>query len=231
MTREGIGIQEGFAKRTTTPVKQRKSGQVYREIDDFDLPLIDPDFLITERDPKNLHRFTRGLLNQLRKPSRSYSIEMVKAATVWLVGAYVDAKVPLAPEMYPLIAGVVKWQRPASTFRKVQRINEEAYWAAVRFEASKPADPKGKAPSAASLYSVAKHVLELKGVGFQLQGTRKPRNLDVEPGPEAAQKSAEATIRGWRKIEHYRQNVRLQQNFKGNFNKIRTAISRGGVKT
>ena len=85
-------------------------------------------------------------------------------------GAYVDAQVPLAPEMSALIAGVVKWQRQASTFRKVQETNEEAYWAAIRFEASKPADPKGKAPSAASLYSVAKHVLEPEGAGIPAAG-------------------------------------------------------------
>jgi hypothetical protein len=156
---------------------------------------------------------------------------MVKAATVWLVGAYVDAQVPLAPEMSALIAGVVKWQREASTFRKVQAINEEAYWAAIRFEASKPPDPKGKAPSAASLYSVAKHVLEPKGAGLPRQGTRIPRNIDSEPDPNTAQKSAEATIRGWCKITHYRQNVRLQRNSIGYFNNIRTSTSRGGVKT
>jgi hypothetical protein len=78
---------------------------------------------------------------------------MVKAATVWLVGAYVDARVPLAPEMDALIAGVVKWNRRASGFRKVQEKNESAYWAAIRFEATKPADPNGKAPSGNALSS------------------------------------------------------------------------------
>jgi hypothetical protein len=149
---------------------------------------------------------------------------MVKAATVWLVGAYVDAQIPLAPEMSALIAGVVKWQRQASTFRKVQAINEEGYWAAIRFEASKPPDPKGKAPSVASLYSVAKHVLQLKDAGFPRQGTRIPKNIDEEPDPNMPQKSAEATIRGWRKIEHYRQNVRLQRNSV-------SILIQGGVKT
>ena len=162
-------------------MKQRKSGQVNRSretpTEDFYLPMVDPDFLIIERDPDKLHAFARGLLNRLRKPSRRYPFETVKAATVWLVGAYVDAQVPLAPEMSELIAGAVKWKRRASTFRKVQETNEEAYWAAIRFEASKPADPKGKAPSTASLYSVAKHVLELEGAGFPQQGTRIPLSL------------------------------------------------------
>jgi hypothetical protein len=157
--------------------------------------MVDPDFLIEESDPRKLRMFARGLLNRLRKPSRSYPFETVKAATVWLIGAYVDAQVPLAPEIYPLIAGVVKWNRRASTFRKVQEINEPAYWAAVRFEASEPADPKGNAPSAASLYSVAKHVLGLNGAGLPLQGTRKPKNIDSLPDPSWTQKSAEATIR------------------------------------
>ena len=174
------------------------------------LPLVDPDYLIIERDPDKLRAYARGLLYQLRNPSRSYSLEMVKAATVWLVGAYVDARVPLAPEMDALIAGVVKWNPRASAFRKVQEKNENAYWAAIRFEATKPADPNGKAPSAASFYAVAKHVRE--GVGFPQQRTRRPRNKDSEPGPDAAQKTAEATIKGWRKLEHYRQNVLLYRN-------------------
>jgi hypothetical protein len=227
-------MQKGFPKKTTLPVKQRKSGQAHRARDttteDFYLPMVDPDFLIIESDPDKLHAFARGLLNRLRKPSRSYSFEMVKAATVWLVGAYVEAQIPLAPEMSALIAGVVKWQRRASTFRKVQETNEEAYWAAIRFEASKPPHPKGKAPSAASLYSVAKHVLELEGTGLPQQGTRIPRNIDSEPDPNTAQKSAEATIRGWRKIDHYRQNVRLQRDFIGYFKNIPTSHSNRGVK-
>ena len=225
-------MQKDFPKRTVLPTKRRKSGRLHRArettTEDSSLPIVDPDFLIIESDPDKLHMFARGLLNRLRNPSPSYSFEMVKAATVWLVGAYVDAQIPLAPEMSALIAGVVKWQRRASTFRKVQAINEEGYWAAIRFEASKPPDRRGKAPSAASLYSVAKYVLQLKDAGFPQQGTRIPKNIDDEPDPNIPQKSAEATIRGWRKIEHYRQNVRLQRNSVSNFNEIEI---QGRVKT
>jgi hypothetical protein len=227
-------MQKGFPKKQTLPLKQRKSGQVNRSrettTEDFYLPMVDPDFLIIERDPDKLHAFARGLLSRLRKPSRSYPFETVKAATVWLVGAYVDAQVPLAPEMSELISGVVKWKRRASTSRKVQEINEDAYWAAIRFEASKPADPKRKAPSAASLYSVAKHVLELEGAGFPQQGTRRRRIKDEVPDARWPQKSAEATIRGWRTIDHYRQNVRLQRDSVGYFKNIPTSDSTRGVK-
>jgi hypothetical protein len=173
------------------------------------LPVIDPDHLIIQRDPETLHAYARGLLNQLRNPSRDYSLEMVKAATVWLVGAYVEARVPLAREMHELIAGVVKWKPGASTSRHVQEKNEDAYWTAIRFEAKHPADPNGKAPSAATLYAVAKHVLT--EVGFPQQGTRKRRSNDSEPESNAPQKSAEATIRDWRKYPHYRQNVLFQR--------------------
>jgi hypothetical protein len=121
-------MQKRFPKKQTLPLKQPKSGQVHRArettTEDFYLPMVDPDFLIIERGPDKLHAFARGLLSRLRKPSRSYPFETVKAATVWLVGAYVDAQVPLAPEMSELIAGVVKWKRRASTFRKVQEAIE-----------------------------------------------------------------------------------------------------------
>jgi hypothetical protein len=146
----------------------------------------------------------------MRNPSPSYSLEMAKAATVWLVGAYIDARVPLAPEMLGLVAGVVKGKPSASSFRKVQEKNEIAYWAAIRFEAGQPADPNGEAPSAATLYAVAKHVRE--GVGFPQQGTRRRRSEDSGLTLDAAQKSAEATIRGWRKLPHYWQNVLFQRD-------------------
>jgi hypothetical protein len=177
---------------------------------DYLLPMVDPIFLIIERDPQKLHAFARGLLHRLFNRSQHYPLVMVKAATAWLVGAYIDARVPLAPEMRRLISGIAKWNPRASTFRNVQEKNEDAYWAAIRFESARPTDPTGKAPSVATLYSVAKYVRE--GVGFPQQGTRKPKNEDSEQAHNAAQKSAEATIRGWRKLDHYRQNVRYQRN-------------------
>jgi len=197
--------------KTPSRVKPQQSVSVPREspIRDSRVPMVDPDFLIIERDPGKLHAYARGLLDRLRKPSRSYPIKMVETATVWLISAYVDAQIPLPPEMSALIAGVVRWDRRASTFRKVREINEPAYWAAIQFEASKPADPKGIAPSVASLYSVARHVL---GVGLPLQGTRRPKAPDSEPDPAWPQKSAEGTLRGWRKIDHYQENVRLLRN-------------------
>lgn len=214
------------ASKRRPVVKIRKSSEVRHSrettTEDACLPMLDPDFVIVESDPRRLRQFARGLLNQLREPSRSYPFETVKAATVWLIGAYVDAQVPLAPEMYPLVVGVVKWNRRASTFRKVQEINDPAYWAAIRFEASKPADPKGKAPSAASLYSVAKHVRELEGVGLPLQGTRIPKNIDSPTDPSWAQKGAEATVRDWRKKDHYRQNARLLRDSRSNVNNLST---------
>jgi hypothetical protein len=75
---------------------------------------------------------------------------------------------------------------------------------------------------------VAKHVLHSKDAGFPQQGTRIPKNIDEEPDPDIPQKSAEATIRDWRKVEHYRQNVRLQRNSISNFNEIEM---QGRVKT
>jgi hypothetical protein len=87
--------------------------------------MVDPDFLIIERDSDKLDAFARGLLNRLRRPSRSYSFEMVKAATVWLVGAYVDARVPLAPEMSELIAGVVKWKREEASVTRLKTLGSQ----------------------------------------------------------------------------------------------------------
>ena len=51
-----------------------------------------------------------------------------------------------------------------------------------------------------------------EGVGFPQQGTRRRRNEDSGLTLDAAQKSAEATIRGWRKLPHYRQNVLFQRD-------------------
>src|SRR5438874_1287857 len=69
------------------------------------LPLIDPDYLIIEHDPDKLRAYARGLLHQLRNPSRSYSFEMVKVATVWLVGAYVAVR---CEPMFPGLSGIAR---------------------------------------------------------------------------------------------------------------------------
>ena len=162
------------------------------------LPLVDPDYLILESDPDKLRAYARGLLLQLRNPSRSYSLELVKAATVWLVGAYVDARLPLAPEMAALIAGVVKWNRRAGTLRKVQEKNANAYWSAIRFEAKKPADRNGKAPSAASLYAVAKHVREEVGSRSIGRADRETRRTGRDPmRPRRARKPPSRTGGNW----------------------------------
>ena len=60
--------------------------------------------------------------------------------------------------------------------------SQDAYLAAIEFEAEQPRDPAGKEPSLASRYVVAKRILPL------LQNKR------------ATQKTTEATIRGWRKL-------------------------------
>ncbi len=178
---------------------------------DSDLPAVDPEFMIVEQDPKKLDAYARGLLHQLRNPSSKYSLDTVKAATIWLVECYVDARAPLAPEMAPLVAELIEVRGRPSTFRKVQAANEPGYWEAIQFEANHSPDPKGKSPSVASDYAVAKHVLDT--VGFPQQGKRRLSPVQSQPDPSGPQKSAEATIRGWRKIEHYRRNVEHRRQF------------------
>ena len=75
----------------------------------------------------------------------------------------------------------------------VRRASEIPYWEAIEFEARHPPDPTGKEPSTAKRYAVAKYVL----------GLLKNKN--------STQKSAEASVRGWRKLPHYRANVALQR--------------------
>ena len=189
------------------------------------LPLVDPDYLIMEHDPDRLRAYARGLLHQLRNPSRSYSFEMVKAATVWLVGAYVDARVPLAPEMDGLIAGVVKWNRRASSFRKIQEKNEGAYWAAIRFEATNPAGPQRQSTIGGN--ALCSREACAGGGWLPTAADAQIEKEDSMPGPDAAQKSAEATIRGWRKLDHYRQNVFLQRDLGAYLRQMLTILPAG----
>lgn len=161
------------------------------------LPLVDPKYRVVERRPESLHAYARGLLQHLRTiraggKAQGYPIATIKAATVWLIEAYAEANVAPAREVALLVREIVRPHRDASTL-PVRRSSEEAYWAAIVFEARHPPDPRGKEPSKANRYAVAKSVL----------GLLKNKN--------GSQKSAEGTIRGWRKLSHYRMNVALQR--------------------
>ena len=161
------------------------------------LPLVDPDFRLVERRPEMLHAYARGLLQHVRAiraggKAEGYPIVTIKAAMVWLIESYAEARVPPLSEAALLVSEIVRPHRDASTL-PVRRSSEEAYWAAIKFEAGQRPDPTGKEPSVAKRYAVAKHVL----------GLLKNKN--------GSQKAAESTIRGWRKLLHYRDNVRLQR--------------------
>jgi hypothetical protein len=54
------------------------------------LPPVDPDFLIVERDQKKLDAYARGLLAHLRRirsgqTAQGYPIATIKSAAVWLI--------------------------------------------------------------------------------------------------------------------------------------------------
>ncbi|MBZ9673442.1 hypothetical protein [Mesorhizobium sp. ES1-3] len=171
------------------------------------LPPVDPDFLIVEHDPEKLHAYAKGLWHHLRNirsrgPANGYPKPTIKAAAVWLIGAYVDAKAAPSYEAYRLIDELLKpapHAPPAST-APVRRDSEAAYKAAIAFEASRP-------PGATTLYAVAKHVRESGSF---------PRHVGKD-----AQKSAEATIGAWRKTVHYQDNVLLQRDPDALFRKWR----------
>ena len=159
------------------------------------LPLVDPDFRLVERRPKMLHGYARGLLQHLRSirvhgKAEGYPIATIKAATVWLIESYAEADVAPAREVALLISEIVRPNRNASTL-PVRRSSEPAYWEAIKFEAGHPPDPKGKEPSKAKRYAVAKYILGL----LQNKNT--------------SQKTAEGIVRGWRRLPHYRNNVAL----------------------
>jgi hypothetical protein len=161
------------------------------------LPPVDPDFLIIERDQKQLDAYARGLLAHLRRirsghKARGYPIAMIKTAAVWLIKSYSTARVGPAPEAAQLIDEIVHPNRGASTL-PVRRSSEAAYLAAIEFEAARQPDATGKAPSVATLYAVARHIRPL------LQN------------PRASQKTAEGTVWEWRRLTHYRDNVALQR--------------------
>jgi hypothetical protein len=161
------------------------------------LPRVDPDFLIVEREQEKLDAYARGLLAHLRgirsgQKAQGYPIATIKSAAVWLIESYAKARVAPAPEAAQLIDEIVQPKRGASTL-PVRRSSEAAYLAAIEFEAAQRPDATGKAPSVATLYAVGRHVRPL------LQNKR------------ASQKTAEGTVRGWRRLTHYRGNVALQR--------------------
>jgi hypothetical protein len=161
------------------------------------LPLVDPNYRFVERRAEELHAYARGLLHHLRQirageKAKGYPIATIKSAAVWLIKMYVEARTAPAPEAAQLIDEVVRPDRDAST-SPVRPTSEEVYWAAIKFEAAQHPDRTGKQPSKATLYAVAKHVRS------------RPNSL------YSSQKTAEGTIRRWRGLPHYRDNVALQR--------------------
>lgn len=159
------------------------------------LPLVDPDFRFVERRAEILHAYAHGLLIHLRQiraggKAGGYPITSIKSATVWLIESYAEAKVAPSPEAARLIDEIVRPNRGASTL-PVRKSSEDAYWAAIAYEARHRPDPTGKEPSAATLYALAKHVRPREGY--------------------SSQKTVEGTLRGWRRLLHYRENVALQR--------------------
>jgi hypothetical protein len=168
------------------------------------LPPVERLALFSPDDPEQLHAYSRGLLAQLlrirggSKPD-GYPIKAVKVAAVDLLGAYQSNGVPLHYETFKLIAELFgprgTDRDKAATGAPVQLKSRAAYYAALRYEASKPADPQGKKPSSATTYEIAKH-LRARGL-FKRHSSADLRN------------SAEQTVEPWRKSEHYRSNVPL----------------------
>jgi len=161
------------------------------------LPLVDPDFRFEEHRPEQLHAYARGLLQHLREiraggKAKGYPIATIEAAAVWLIESYAEVGIAPAPEAAVLVREIVRPNQDASTL-PVRRSSEEAYLAAIEFEARHRPDPTGKEPSVAKRYAVAKHVLGLL------------KNKD------SSQKTAEGIVRGWRALQHYRDNVALQR--------------------
>jgi hypothetical protein len=164
------------------------------------LPLVDPEFHFVERRREMLDAYARGLLQHLQRirtggKAGGYPIATIKAAAVWLIESYAAAHIAPTAEAALLISQLINADRDASTL-PVRKSSESAYWAAIAFEAQHRPDPTGKEPSLASRYAVAKHVLPFLLNKF------------------SSQKTAEATVRGWCKLRHYRENVALQRTAK-----------------
>src|SRR4051812_11140831 len=111
------------------------------------LPPVDPDFLIVEHRPERLHAYAHGLLKRLReirahKGARGYPITTIKAAAAWLIESYAEAGTAPSIEAGQLISEIVRPNPDVSTL-PVRRSSEEAYRAAIEFEARHPPDPTG----------------------------------------------------------------------------------------
>jgi hypothetical protein len=161
------------------------------------LPLVDSEFHLVECRRARLDAYARGLLQHLDRirdggKAGGYPVATIKAAAVWLIESYAEARVAPAPEAALLIRKIVSPNESAST-SPVRKSSERAYLAAIEFEAGHRPDPKGKNPSGATLYAVARHV--------------RPKLQNKH----ASQKTAEGTVRAWRCLPHYQENVALQR--------------------
>lgn len=169
------------------------------------LPPVDPDYLLVEDDPEALNAYARGLWERLRYlnshprekgKKNSYNIETVKAATVWLVGRFVDAKAPIPYELYRLIDALVEPKPDVRTGPPVHEENLRAYWSAIEFESRFPPDPRGRKPSSASRRTVAEHI----------------QHLIVKEGRATAYDKAFENLKNWRDHQYYKDNVSFQRN-------------------
>jgi hypothetical protein len=195
-----MAVRRQLPKKGTIDIAKTRPVGVAKLVNSHEaLPVVDPDHLVVVRQPDELHAYARGLLQQLRRirageRAEGYTITVIKSAAVWLIKSYAEASVPPATEAAQLIAEIVQPKRDAST-SPVRQSSEGAYWAAIGFETEQRPDPSDKEPSVATLYTVAKHV--------------RPRLRKKD----ASQKGAEATVRGWRRLLHYRDNVALRRRF------------------
>jgi hypothetical protein len=152
------------------------------------LPPVDPEFLISVRDPELLDAYARGLLGAC---PGDYPL---KAAACWLFDAYAAAILPLSPNA-ALLARQLLSPEPQATTSPVRGKSRDAYWSAIEFEAG--LDPEREpdafdAHGRVKAYRVAQHL------------------VGVEHCP--TQKAAEKKLSGWRKSWHYQANVEWQRD-------------------
>ncbi|MER8655263.1 hypothetical protein [Mesorhizobium sp. M0847] len=170
------------------------------------LPSVFRGCAVDEDDPAVLAGQARALWERWQAlaagaPKQGYSKTTVKAAIVQLVEQYVSAELPIPYELGRLVRAVLTGKLKKSdpgksdvenvdTVSPVQAAKDEAYWAAILFEADLKADQ-------ASVYAVAKHLFEgKKKDGKPLLGS-------------SSLEAAKATVTNWWKIPHYKTHVRL----------------------